>query len=99
LNVCTDILYIPTMKEYSYTDTRQRLKTVIAEATTNHEVIRITNRNDRNVILIDEEDYNSLLETAYLLRSPRNAQRLLVAKKRSSSAGLDFEVAITQLDL
>ena len=87
------------MKEYSYTDTRQHLKSVISEATANHEVIRITNRNDRNVILIDEEDYNSLLETAYLLRSPRNSERLLEAKKRSVSEALDFEETIAQLDL
>ena len=92
-------MYIISMKEYSYTDTRQHLKSVIAEATANHEVIRITNRNDRNVILIDEEDYNSLLETAYLLRSPRNAERLLKAKNRSDSKALDFEEAIAQLDL
>ncbi len=92
-------MYIVAMKEYSYTESRQRLKSVISEATTNHEVVRITNRNDRNVILIDEEDYNSLLETAYLLRSPRNTERLLEAKKRSSSEALDFEEAITELGL
>lgn len=92
-------MFIANMKEYSYTDTRQRLKTVIAEATTNHQIIWITNRNDRNVILIDEDYYYSLLETDFLLRSPRNAEHLLASKKRSSSAGLDFEEAISQLGL
>lgn len=83
------------MKEFSYTYARQNLKRVIFEATTNHEVIRVTNRKDRPVILIDEEDYNSLLETAYLLRSPRNAKRLLEAKQRSSSEAMDFEEVFT----
>ncbi len=87
------------MKEYSYTESRQNLKSVISEATVNHEVVRITNRNDRNVIMIDEEDYNSLLETAYLLRSPVNAERLLAAKQREIEDGIDFEAALEQLNL
>ena len=51
------------MKEYSYSECRQNLKTAISEATENHEVVRVTNRRGRPVVIIDEQDYNSLLET------------------------------------
>lgn len=87
------------MKEYSYTEARQNLKKVLNEATESHEKVRITNRRGRNAILVDEEDYNSLLETAYLLRSPRNAERLLKAKKRSLEEALSYEDVIEALGL
>ena len=87
------------MKEYSYSECRQNLKTVISEATENHEVVRVTNRRGRPVVIIDEQDYNSLLETAYLLRSPKNAERLLAAKHRSGKEDISFTDAMAQLDL
>ena len=37
----------------------------------------ITKKNDMSVVMISLEDYESLQETAYLLRSPKNARRLL----------------------
>lgn len=87
------------MKEYTYTKSRQNLKSVISEATVDHEVIRIKNRNGQTVIMLDESDYNSLLETAYLLRSPKNAKRLLEAKARTKEDAIDFESVIQELDL
>ncbi len=87
------------MKEYTYTKSRQNLKSVISEATVNHEIIRIKNRNGQTVIMLDENDYNSLLETAYLLRSPKNAERLMEAKARAKEDAIDFEAVIQELDL
>jgi len=87
------------MKEYTYTKSRQNLKTVISEASLNHEVIRIKNRNGQTVIMLDEQDYYSLLETAYLLRSPKNAQRLMEAKARTQKEAIDYETAIQDLNL
>ncbi len=87
------------MREYSYTESRQNLKSVIEEAVNDHEVIRISNRRGPSVIMLDEQDYNSLVETAYLLRSPENARRLLDAKRRSETDAVSFEEALEQLDL
>lgn len=87
------------MKEYTYTKSRQNLKTVISEAAVNHEVIRIKNRNGQTVIMLDEQDYNSLLETAYSLRSPKNAQRLMEAKARTKKEAIDYETVIQDLNL
>jgi antitoxin YefM len=87
------------MKEYTYTKSRQNLKSVISEATVNHEIIRIKNRNGQSVIMLDENDYNSLLETAYLLRSPKNSERLMEAKARAKEDAIDFEAVIQELDL
>ena len=54
----------------------------------------IERRNGENVALISEAELNSLLETAHLLRSPRNARRLVTALERALSG----EQAPTALD-
>ena len=87
------------MKEYTYTESRQKLKKVLRMVTEDHELVRITQRNGENAILVAEEDYNSLLETAYLLRSPRNAKRLIEAHNRSIDESLDYESVIRDLAL
>jgi antitoxin YefM len=43
------------------------------------EVVIITRRGGKRVVLIDADEYEGLLETSHLLRSPRNAERLLIA--------------------
>lgn len=82
------------MKEFTYTESRQKFKKVLCIATEDHEAVRITRRNGENAILVAEEDYDSLLETAYLLRSPQNAKRLLEARKRSADESVDYESVI-----
>jgi antitoxin YefM len=42
-----------------------------------HAPIIITRKNSRSVVMMSLEDYEALEETAYLLRSPKNARRLL----------------------
>jgi antitoxin YefM len=42
----------------------------------NHEPVIITRKNRSNLVLLSYEDYSAIEETAYLLRSPKNAQRL-----------------------
>jgi antitoxin YefM len=42
-----------------------------------HAPVIITRQNERSVVMISLEDYQALEETAYLLRSPKNARRLL----------------------
>jgi antitoxin YefM len=52
-----------------------------------HTPIIITRKNQRSVVIISLEDYESLEETAYLLRSPRNARRLLESIAELESGG------------
>jgi len=42
-----------------------------------HSPVVITRKNSRSVVMMSLEDYQALEETAYLLRSPKNARRLL----------------------
>ena len=71
------------MRGMSYTELRRQLKRTLDEIADTREPVRITRRNGPSAILIDEEEYSALLETAYLLRSPANAARLVEALDQS----------------
>jgi len=65
------------MKAITYTQAREKLSSTIDEVCEAHDPVIITKRRDRSVVMIALDDYESLMETSYLLRSPRNARRLL----------------------
>lgn len=67
----------------TYTKARENLADLLDRVVDDKEVIVIKRRGERNVALISEEELESLLETAYLLRSPLNAARLLSALERA----------------
>lgn len=63
----------------TYTDARNNLATLMDEVVENREIVRITRRNGGDVALIDAHELDSILETLHLVRSPKNARRLLAA--------------------
>jgi antitoxin YefM len=69
----------------SYTDARAHLASLCDEVTANNEVVIIRRRGAADVALISAAELRSLQETAHLLRSPRNAERLLRALARSAA--------------
>jgi antitoxin YefM len=72
------------MTEYiSYSKARAELARLCNKVAEDQEVVYISRRSKPDVALISAEDLSSLLETAHLLRSPKNAQRLLTAMNRA----------------
>jgi antitoxin YefM len=67
------------MDSISYTAARANLAKTMDEVCESHEPVIITRNGQESVVMLSLEDYNSLEETAYLLRSPNNAKRLLEA--------------------
>jgi antitoxin YefM len=67
----------------SYTRARAILASLCDRVAETREPYVIERRNGENVALISEAELNSLLETAHLLRSPRNASRLAIALERA----------------
>jgi antitoxin YefM len=67
----------------TYTQARANLAKLLDEVTKNRETIIIKRRGAEKVAMIAESELSSLLETAYLLRSPKNAERLLTALERA----------------
>lgn len=65
------------MDAISYTAARQNLAKTMDKVCLDHEPIIITRNNEQSVVMMSLEDFKALEETAYLLRSPKNARRLL----------------------
>ncbi len=72
----------------TYTQARAKLATLCDEVTANREVVIIRRRGAEDVALISVAELSSLMETAHLLRSPQNAERLLAALARARSETL-----------
>ena len=66
-----------TMKTMSYTESRANYAQVLDDVINNREETIITRAGHESVVIISLTEYESLRETAYLLRSPANAHRLL----------------------
>jgi antitoxin YefM len=67
----------------TYTQARAELAKLLDQVTHNREVVVIQRRGEEEVALIAASELESLMETAYLLRSPANAERLLAALGRA----------------
>jgi antitoxin YefM len=87
----------------SPTDARKNFFSLLDQVANDHQVVIVKRREGENVALIAESDLSSLYETAYLLKSPQNAQRLFEALERSKARDnqtvetLSTEQAIAQL--
>jgi len=75
------------MKAITYTAARENLASTIDEVCQNHSPVVITRKRDQSAVLLSLEDYEQLEETAYLLRSPKNARRLLQAVEEIKNGG------------
>ena len=69
--------------ETSYTEARANFAQLLDRVTQDGEIVVISRRGQENVAMIAASELSSLLETAYLLRSPKNAQHLLEALRQS----------------
>jgi len=71
--------------QVTYTQAREKLAQLWDEVTQNREIVIVTRRGAEDIALISAAELASLEETAYLLRSPANAERLLRALARSQA--------------
>ena len=69
--------------ETSYTEARTNFAQLLNRVTQDGEIVVIKRHGQENVAMIPASELSSLLETAYLLRSPKNAQHLLEALRES----------------
>jgi antitoxin YefM len=69
--------------EFTYTSAREQLATLLDRVTKDREVVIIQRRGSEDVAMISADELASLTETAYLMRSPENAGRILSALARA----------------
>jgi antitoxin YefM len=74
------------MGDVSYSQFRQRLAKYMDEVWESRAPLRVTRQNAKPVVVLSEAEYESMVETLHLLKSPENAKRLL-RSIRSADAG------------
>lgn len=86
-SACTGCLYarigIAMAIETTYTPLRDDLASILDRVVDDQEVVIVRRRGSRDVALVPATELAGLLETAHLLRSPKNAQRLVTALRRA----------------
>ncbi len=73
------------MDAITYSAARANLASTMDRVCNDHEPLIITRNGEQSVVMLSLEDFQSLAETAYLLRSPANAKRLLAAASQLSA--------------
>lgn len=84
------------MNAITYTAARENLASTIDRVCNDRDPVIITRKRNQSVVMISLEDYEALEETAYLLRSPANAKRLVSAlesleKRKAEAKEIDLE--------
>ena len=83
------------MEAISYTNARSNLAKTMEKVCEDHDPVIITRRNENSVVMMSLEDYQALEETAYLLRSPQNARRLLESVAQLETGdGIERELSL-----
>ncbi len=67
------------MEAQTYSYTRQHLAQVMVQVNDNHAPVVVTSQRGKPVVIMSLDDYHALEESAYLLRHPKGAQRLMDA--------------------
>jgi antitoxin YefM len=67
----------------TYTTARENFAKLCEQVANNREIVIINRRGAEDVALVAADELSGLLETAHLLRSPKNARRLLAALRRA----------------
>ena len=75
------------MDTLTYSEARSKLANTMDRVCDDHAPIIITRKNSQSVVMMSLDDYQALEETAYLLRSPKNAKRLIESISELKSGG------------
>jgi len=75
------------MDTITYSEARSKLAKTMEKVCDDHSPVIITRKNSRSVVMLSLDDYEALEETTYLLRSPKNAKRLLESVAELESSG------------
>ncbi len=73
------------LSSLTYSQARANLAKLLDKVSLDKEIVIIRRKNSENVAMISESELSGILETAHLLRSPKNAQRLLKSLLKAQS--------------
>ena len=64
------------MTVMTYSNARKNFRAVIEKVNENSEAVMVTTKDEKNAVIISEDDYNAIMETLYLTSTPSNAKHL-----------------------
>lgn len=76
------------MAHVSYTELRNNLSNLMDTVCDSRAPLLVTRQNARSVVMLSEDEYEGLMETVHLLRSPANTRRLLQSIEEANSGQL-----------
>jgi antitoxin YefM len=76
------------MAHVSYTELRGNLAKFMNEVCDSKDALVVTRQGARSVVLLSEDEYNGMIETLHLLRSPANAERVLSSIRESDEGNM-----------
>jgi antitoxin YefM len=76
------------MSHVSYSELRKNLAKYMEKVSDSRAPLHITRQNARTVVMMSEDEYEGMVETLHLLRSPANAERLLRSIKAADAGKL-----------
>jgi len=82
--------------QITYSQARENLASLLEKVTDEQEIVIINRRGRNSVAMVSADELSSLLETAHLLRSPKNAARLMKSLN-NAKAGKGERVSIDDL--
>lgn len=83
------------MGHVSFTEFRQHMKTHMDSACDTRVPLVVTRQGAPSVVVIAEDEFNGMMETIHLLRSPRNAERLLASIASADAGQFVADTALT----
>lgn len=75
------------MEAVTYSHTRQHLSEIMNKVSNDRAPVLITRQSGSPVVMMSLQDFNALEETAYLMRSPKNAKRLMESIEQLAETG------------
>lgn len=79
IDIVRIFVHISAMDVVTYSDARKNLKNLMDRVVADRDHTIVTRQNGEAVVMVSLAEWNSIMETAHLLSSPRNASRLASA--------------------
>ena len=70
------------MLAVNYSNMRDNFKDYCDKVTDDYETVRVTRKNDKNVVMISLEEYNNMKENLYIMSNKKDYDRLVTSKKQ-----------------
>ena len=79
------------MLAVNYTNLRDNMKTYMDRITDDYEVMIVTRKDNKNVVMLSEESYNNLMENAYIMGNKPNYDWLMESKAQLESGNISLK--------